>query len=404
MDLIVCIPAYKETIDSIMNVVSSLADACDNKDYAVEVFILINSKSTDVQAIHDEAVDLQQILAHSLSSSNLPFKTYIFNKVMSGKHAGVGMARKLLMDTAFLRFWKMGTKGIIVNLDADTRVGQGYFSALLEYFQNPAHAAASIHFEHELVGDNPEAIIQYELHLRYFINMQRLIGLPYAYQTIGSAMAVTSDAYAKEGGMNMRQAGEDFYFLHKYTSNLGLADITSTMVHPSSRGSDRVPFGTGKAVNDHLAGGVVERLSYDPDSFLVLGRWLSKVETELKCAEAAPILSSCRILNTFLTSIDYSGNLSRVCKTNDYNRRIKAFYAWFNAFLLFKYLHNARDNGRPDLPLSTCLNRLCELIKMKRGETWESDLLSLRKYDRQADYAHQWRAGLISRSWMTTAS
>jgi len=52
--------------------------------------------------------------------------------------------------------------------------------------------------------------------------------------------------------MNKRQAGEDFYFLQKIIPLGHFTDLTETKVIPSSRPSDRVPFGTGKAVRDFL--------------------------------------------------------------------------------------------------------------------------------------------------------
>ena len=41
----------------------------------------------------------------------------------------------------------------------------------------------------------------------------KFAGYPWAMYTVGSAFAVTAEAYVKRGGMNRRQAGEDFYFL-----------------------------------------------------------------------------------------------------------------------------------------------------------------------------------------------
>ena len=84
---------------------------------------------------------------------------------------------------------------------------------------NPRSPGCSIYFEHPLHGPlEPkvyEAIAAYELHLRYYVQALRYAAFPYAHHTIGSSMAVRADAYAKQGGMNKRQAGEDFYFLHK---------------------------------------------------------------------------------------------------------------------------------------------------------------------------------------------
>jgi hypothetical protein len=78
--------------------------------------------------------------------------------------------------------------------------------------------AASIYFEHptpEIYFDKKiiQSIISYELHLRYYIQKQKFIGLPYACHTVGSSMAVKASSYCKYGGKNTRKAGQDFYFL-----------------------------------------------------------------------------------------------------------------------------------------------------------------------------------------------
>ena len=48
-------------------------------------------------------------------------------------------------------------------------------------------------------------------------NLDDFVGYPDSIYTIGSAFAVRAEAYMKQGGMNRRQAGEDFYFLYKLT-------------------------------------------------------------------------------------------------------------------------------------------------------------------------------------------
>jgi len=73
-------------------------------------------------------------------------------------------------------------------------------------------------------------------------------GFPDSIYTIGSAFAVRAEAYVKQGGMNRRQAGEDFYFLNKLTKLGTVAEINDAFVFPSARVSDRVPFGTGAAM------------------------------------------------------------------------------------------------------------------------------------------------------------
>ena len=63
-------------------------------------------------------------------------------------------------------------------------------------------------------------------------------------------MAVRAHAYARQGGMNRRQAGEDFYFMQKLVDGEQVENIAEATVFPSARLSHRVPFGTGKALSD----------------------------------------------------------------------------------------------------------------------------------------------------------
>jgi hypothetical protein len=138
--------------------------------------------------------------------------------------------------------------------------------------KNPRSPGCSIYFEHPLDGPLDvkvyEAIAAYELHLRYYVHGLRYAGFPHAHHTIGSCMAVRADVYKQQGGMNKRKAGEDFYFLQKIFPLGAFTELTDTTVNPSPRGSDRVPFGTGKAVQAHLAGNKIS--TYPLEAFLDL--------------------------------------------------------------------------------------------------------------------------------------
>ena len=85
-----------------------------------------------------------------------------------------------------------------------------------------------------------DAITQYELHLRYYLNAVRSTGYPYAYHTVGSSFTVRADVYCKEGGMNRRQGGEDFYFIQKVAQRGNFSECNATRVVASPRPSDRV--------------------------------------------------------------------------------------------------------------------------------------------------------------------
>jgi len=92
------------------------------------------------------------------------------------------------------------------------------------------------------------AVKQYEAYIRYYRAMLRFIGFPWYYHTIGSAFAVTADAYVRVGGMGRQQGGEDFYFLQKVFALGETRELDDVWVYPLARFSDRVPFGTGPAL------------------------------------------------------------------------------------------------------------------------------------------------------------
>ncbi|MBK7094396.1 MAG: hypothetical protein IPH57_04780 [Saprospiraceae bacterium] len=213
---------------------------------------------------------------------------------------------------------------------------------------------------------NRLAIIDYELHLRYYINMQRWLGFPFAYYTIGSAMAVRAYAYAEAFGMNKRQAGEDFYFLHKFIKTGYFKEINSTKVFPSARISDRVPFGTGKSISKNSNSSL---MTYNYKSFEALRSLTDNPDLayidfeEFACTLSSPVLK-------FLTLYDFEKKIAEI-KANTTNPDMfkKRFYAWFDAFKLMKYMHFCRDRYFPDITVSDAVNHLAEKLKIEQGKS-----------------------------------
>ncbi len=156
------------------------------------------------------------------------------------------------MDEAVRRFNLLNKPdGIILNLDADCRVKNNYFTAVFgEMHNRKDRTACSIYFEHPISGNEfseevYRSIILYELHLRYYLQGLAFTGFPYVHHTVGSAIAIKALPYIKAGGMNRRMAGEDFYFIQKLLPAGGFFNLNQTTVYPSPRSSARVPFGTG---------------------------------------------------------------------------------------------------------------------------------------------------------------
>ena len=371
-----------EKYDVLMDSLRSLDFAAKKYSEAVSVLVLVNVKSTDDSKAKLEA----KALYDKLRSVKFHFDFYCFYHEMDIPSAGVGYARKLLMDSAFRSCNSYGTDGLIINLDADTLVDCHYFTEIQAWFdRNQGMEAGSIAFSHRFDHNSTssvKAIIDYESHLRYFINMQRLLNLPFAYQTIGSAMAVRSFAYAKMGGMPVRQAGEDFYFLHKYTKNFRLGDINGAIVYPSNRSSQRVPFGTGKAIEKALSEETI--MSYNPKSFEILAAWLYHLlawESSLKKTYDDKLMRQYQEVSNFAQEWERIKKHTASKKT-----LLKAFFNWFDAFRLMKYLHFMRDQGFHDISTQDCMAYVLTELQLPVDSSALINLEQLRQYDQKQRY------------------
>ena len=285
-------------------------------------------------------------------------------------------------------------------MDADAVVESNYLEALVEHFKGGGAAAGStaggaatpdgcsIRFEHplsdrEYSGEeefSPEvyaAIAQYELHLRYYLQSLRSTLYPYAYHTVGSSMAVRADVYCMEGGMNRRQAGEDFYFIQKFTQRGNFSECNTTCVRPSPRSSDRVPFGTGRAVSQLLEG-TGSLTTYPPEPFRMLRTLFEELDKMYEEDGPAPALTS--LLSDFLETQSFSAALAEI-RSNSASLPAfrKRFWRWFSMFRIMKFLHFARERAYADIPVEEAA---MGFMKLTEPVTMEQLLLKFRELDR----------------------
>ncbi len=336
---------------------------CERPRKDVEVIVVINASkrsSPDVHLQNERTLREAQKWKEAHEDPILKWHLLFFPD-LPPKRAGVGLARKIGMDEATRRFASIGNhQGIIANLDADCSCEPNYLVALENIFeQYPKMTGCSIYYEHPLEGSEPpeiyEAIVRYELFLRYYVHALRFSQFPHVYQTVGSSFAVRSDAYQKVGGMNQKQAGEDFYFLQKIFQTEACLELRTTKVIPSPRISDRVPFGTGKAISDIIKNPHLDYLSYNPSTFLDLRVFLSSIERyyslELPELQEA-ILTLPKSIYTFLQNVHFLEEFERARKsTKSFASFKKRFFQWFNGFMALKWVHFARDNFYPDKPI-----------------------------------------------------
>jgi hypothetical protein len=374
----VVIPCFNEV--TLLPCLNSLS-RCHPPPEPVEVLVIVNAPEGASREITD-------INRHASEEATLWAGTHTFPWLhcqilnfpsMPRKDAGAGLARKTGMDIAMQRFRDLDrTDGIISSLDADTLVDRNYLKHIQQLFHDhPECNACTVYFEHPLQGsdfppDVYRAITQYELHLRYYVQALRYTGFPYAFHTIGSCFSVRASAYSRQGGMNKRKAGEDFYFLQKLMPLGGVCELNSTCVYPSPRPSGRVPFGTGPFINKYIQGKQQEWHTYHPDAFRDIKSFFDKTDLYYQSGHPA-IRQVCDSLPAPVRAF-ISGQVTE--KITEINRNSstsaafrKRFFAWFNAFKILKFLNFVHEYYYTRVPVSRAVLALPGVIDAKKWET-----------------------------------
>lgn len=346
LGVVVVIPCYAEP--ALIDALDALW-CCEQPTCAVEVIVVINSGQNAPAAVLAQNAEtecaVQRWIEHH-QRAMLQFHILHFPN-LPPKKAGVGLARKIGMDEAVRRLDQVARLDApIVCFDADCTCDPNYLVEIERFFAaHPKAPGCSIYFEHPLQGPEDRRVYQavtlYELHLRYYVEALRYAGFPHAFHTIGSSMAVRAQVYIEQGGMNKRQAGEDFYFLHKVIPLGNFAEINATRVIASPRASERVPFGTGRAVGEYLSSGKFE--SYPIQAFEDLRFFFADLPILYQSEE--PILDCSEPLRKFLTEHNAREEV-RMIRENTASQGAfqKRLFRWFDGFLVMKYIHFARDN------------------------------------------------------------
>jgi hypothetical protein len=298
------------------------------------------------------------------------FNLFIID-VTSGKpdNWGVGLARKTGMDEALRRFNILNKPdGIILNLDADCKVAQNYFTAVYSEMHNKNNrSACSIYFEHPISGTEfpsvvYRAIILYELHLRYYHQALAFTGFPYVHHTVGSAIAVKALPYVKSGGMNRRMAGEDFYFIQKLVPAGGFFNLNQTTIFPSPRSSFRVPFGTGPTVSRLTELNSEIFRTYNLKAFVDLKALFDLNERIFQCGNADPDYRYVNLplsLKQFIGIGEWTAKIREIKgNTSGIQSFRKRFFGWFNMFKIVKYLNYVHSSLLEKQPVNECASEL----------------------------------------------
>lgn len=346
---------------------ASTGDIEDNRETIRYLHTLI--KGSPCESVEDKELSayMKEISSSSLRLGYIDASSP--SNEIPDKAGGVGIARKIGMDAALMVF-DYGTAGskLLFCLDADTLVADNYLQAVRIFFDTGRKAAAVVNYSHQRPATARErlAIDAYEIFLRYYALGLRYAGSPYAFHTIGSTIVCMADAYVAIGGMNRKDAAEDFYFLNKLAKYTEVGRITTTTVYPSARLSRRVPFGTGRRMIRFIEGVEDEFLLYDPRVFFILKKWLNVMtsfpdrrteEILIKAGRIDPLLLSFLEMNNFFKTWE---RIRKNIKSNE--GLLHHFHFWFDAFKTLKLIHFLTERGIPQTDMFGAVEELLRLM------------------------------------------
>lgn len=369
---IIVIPSLAE-FDLLPSCLKSLEENSVNSLHDTLVLVVVNNSHSASAEIKENNKLTIDYLKNYHGKLNLSFvDASSDSKAIPDKYAGVGIARKIGCDLALKKFdYSNSKKKILFFLDADCTVRPDYLEKVLSEFNSKNLHSAVIEYEHKFSDTSPEAeaIICYEIFLRFHRLGLKFAKCYYDYHTIGSTIVCDVESYIKAGGMNKRKAGEDYYFLEKLAKLNKIYTITEALVFPSARKSWRVPFGTGQRITRHLSKKQDEYVAYNPESFKILKRWL-KIFMSDKTIELKQILSEAkninRALSDFLLANNFEKDWKQILKNNFSLKEIKKQKTfWFDAFKTLKLIHYLRDNGYTNINLFDAVDEMLKMMQIK---------------------------------------
>ena len=179
--------------------------------------------------------------------------------------------------------------------------------------------------------------------------------------------------------MNRRKAGEDFYFINKLIKGEKFGEINKTMVFPSPRISDRVPFGTGRAILEASKNKKDLKLTYDFKSFQVLKEWIEIIKSKSYNYIQFP-----KLIKQFMTFKEWEAQHQLFLKnSSNKNSYQNMFYKKFDAFWILKFIHFSRDKSYKNSSLVKNTNFLLDKLGYKNYSSAIEQLNLLRKIDQK---------------------
>jgi len=290
-----------------------------------EAYILKNLASFSVQVdVSGKTLDPDQfeilILANNCTDLTVPYiqefqrrhphlNLHLEEVKLAPKQANIGYVRRKLMESAYSRLAK-NDGGIILTTDGDTMVAPDWIAQNHREIENGADAVGGriLLSDHELSGMDEFTLLHHLKDEKYHLLIAELEGKiinpafdpnPRHHQHFNGSFAITTDCYAKSGGVPIVDHLEDCAFFERLESmDARIRHSHKVKVYTSARCIGRTEIG----------------LSYQLNVWKNLGNHLEEYFVE-SCTSIVSRLTQKRNLMTLWESKDHS--------QSDFNKILK---------------------------------------------------------------------------------
>ena len=210
----VIIPAYSE-YDYIDNTLFSFNEQIDIDFKKLLVVVVVNnSLSAQSEVKENNLKTYTKLIKRKDNFELIVIDSFSLGHAYDKKKSGVGLARKIGMDFCIPYSHK---HSLYCSVDADTIIEKQYLDYISQIYHKLLFKAAVVNFSHQLTSNSivNNAICKYESLLKKIAQQIHQSGSPYGYVSMGSTIICTVLAYISVGGIDPKQATEDFYFLQK---------------------------------------------------------------------------------------------------------------------------------------------------------------------------------------------
>ncbi len=373
-EIAICIPVCNE-YPFFLSVLKNLAISCAVANQQVCVICCVNNKiNSSEKILQNNQRMIYELNRIANAENNSLEKTLLKVCVLdyTKKNAftekqGVGWARKIAMDYALAN----GAK-VLACLDADTFVDENYILQLKYFFKNNLDCG-TMNFFHKRIENFSDdidesknsiqlnsAIQLYEDYIKNHSKKLAECGTPFCYSALGCVIVCSDKMYCECGGMKNKLAGEDFYFIQEMIKNVisknpdklfqseknfNIINFLDTTVMPSTRFSDRVLFGTGKALEQIVEGNFSKAKLFKDYEYLEIKKFidlfneLNKKNFPLDLQREAE--KKCNGLYSFLLNDGFFSDWNLIVENNKKSQKklAVAFHCKFDGLKIIRALH-----------------------------------------------------------------